>query len=93
MFHFSRFEVVESYRTCHSSKLTSVSAGLGSVVTSSSGALISVHQPDLGLETMTRIKNENCGELAQISYDDTPGRQTLAAGFSNNMVKIWTRAE
>ena len=28
----------------------------------------------------------------QISYSSAPGQQTLAAGFSNNTVKIWTRA-
>ena len=40
---------------------------------------------------MATLTNPECGELAQVSYDSTPGLQTLAAGFSNNTVKIWTR--
>ena len=42
----SRFDVVESYSTGQSSKVTSVVAGLGSVLTSSSNGAITAHHPD-----------------------------------------------
>jgi len=88
-----RFEIVQSYTTGHRSKLTSVAAGLGSVLTASSEGDIRIHHPDRGLGLMGTVTNPDCGELAQISYSSTPGQQTLAAGFSNNTVKIWTRAD
>jgi len=88
-----RFEIVQSYSTGHSSKLTSVVAGLGSVLTASSEGDIRIHHPDRSLGLMGTVTNPDCGELAQISYSSTPGQQTLAAGFSNNTVKIWTRVD
>jgi len=88
-----RFEIVQSYSTGHRSKLTSVAAGLGSVITASSEGDIRIHHPDRCLGLMGTVTNPDCGELAQISYSSAPGKQTLAAGFSNNTVKIWTRAD
>lgn len=90
---YDRFEIVQSYSTGHRSKLTSVAAGLGSVLTASSEGDIRIHHPDRGLGLMGIVTNPDCGELAQISYSSTPGQQTLAAGFSNNTVKIWTRED
>ena len=91
---YDRFDVIHSYTdTGHRTKITSVTGGLGSVITASSAADVRIHQPDRGLGLIKTISNPDCGELAQISYDSTPGRQTLAAGFSNNTVKIWTRAD
>ena len=49
MVNVGRFELVRSYSTGHSGKVTSVCGGLGSVLTSSSAGDIRVHQPDLGL--------------------------------------------
>ena len=49
MVNVDRFELVRSYSTGHSGKVTSVCGGLGSVLTSSSAGDIRVHQPDLGL--------------------------------------------
>ena len=49
MMNVDRFELVRSYSTGHSGKVTSVCGGLGSVLSSSSAGDIRVHQPDLGL--------------------------------------------
>merc|ERR1711902_151895 len=54
---------------------------------------IRIHHPDRCLGLMGTVNNPDCGELAQISYSSAPGNQTLAAGFSNNTVKIWTKAD
>jgi len=86
-----RFDVVQSYRTGGKSKITSIIAGLGCVVSSSSDGDIRIHHPDRNMDLIRRIGNPECGELASVSYNDTPGNQTLVAGFSNNTVKIWSR--
>jgi len=82
-----RFEVVQQYSTGHSGKLTSVQAGLGSLLTAGSDGDIRVFQPDRSLQQIEVIKNPDCGEVAEISHS----RSLLAAAFSNNTVKIWTK--
>jgi len=84
-----RFSLVTSYNTGHQGKLSSISAGLGSVVTAASDGTVRVFQPDRGMALINTIKNPDCGELAQLCYRESS--QTMAAAFSNNTVKIWSR--
>lgn len=83
-----RFDVVESYNTGHSGKITSVTHGLGSLHTSSSDGDIKVFHPNRNLDLITTIKNPDCGEVAQLNYNSN--NKVLAASFSNNTVKIWS---
>lgn len=83
-----RYSLVHSY-SGHDSKVSSISANLGSVLTSASDGTIRVFHPDRKMSLISSIKNPECGELAQLCYDES--RQTMAAAFSNNTVKIWTR--
>eukprot|EP00090_Calanus_glacialis_P002047 TRINITY_DN11540_c0_g1_i2.p1 TRINITY_DN11540_c0_g1~~TRINITY_DN11540_c0_g1_i2.p1 ORF type:complete len:418 (-),score=139.87 TRINITY_DN11540_c0_g1_i2:210-1463(-) len=82
------FEIVQQYNTGHSGKVTSIATGLGSLITSSSDGDIRFFHPSRNLDLMATIKNPDCGEAAQISYND----HILAGAFSNNTVKIWARA-
>lgn len=84
-----RYSLVSSYNTGHQGKLSSISASLGSVVTAASDGTIRVFHPDRAMALMATIKNPDCGELAQLCYQQSS--QTMAAAFSNNTVKIWTR--
>jgi len=79
------FEIVQQYNTGHCGKITAISSGLGSVMTSSSDGDIRIFHPSRSMEPMTVLKNPDCGEVAQISCSD----QILAGAFSNNTVKIW----
>jgi len=81
------FDIVQQYQTGHTGKVTSITHGLGSLMTSSSDGDIRVFHPSRNLNLMTTIKNPDCGEVAQISYNN----QILAGAFSNNTVKIWTK--
>eukprot|EP00092_Neocalanus_flemingeri_P006727 GFUD01007267.1.p1 GENE.GFUD01007267.1~~GFUD01007267.1.p1 ORF type:complete len:429 (-),score=115.95 GFUD01007267.1:225-1511(-) len=81
------FEIVQQYHTGHSGKITSIVHGLGSLMTASSDGDIRVFHPTRNLDLMATIKNPDCGEAAQISYND----HILAGAFSNNTVKIWAR--
>lgn len=82
------FEIVQQYNTGHSGKVTSIATGLGSLITSSSDGDIRFFHPSRNLDLMATIKNPDCGEAAQISYND----HILAGAFSNNTVKIWAKA-
>ena len=85
-----RYSLVRSYHDSdHHGKVSSISANLGSVLTSASDGTIRVFHPDREMSLISSIKNPDCGELAQLSYDQSS--QTMAAAFSNNTVKIWTR--
>lgn len=84
-----RFDVVQQYSTGHSGKITSVVHGLGSVITSSTDGDIKVFHPSRKLELVTTIKSPDCGEAAELSY--SVKNKVLAAAFSNNTVKIWTK--
>jgi len=84
-----RYSLVTSYNTGHEGKLSSISASLGSVVTAASDGTIRVFHPDRKMALMATIKNPDCGELAQLCYQQSS--QTMAAAFSNNTVKIWSR--
>jgi len=84
-----KYSLVRSYQAASRGKLTSVSANLGSVLTSSSDGTIRAFQPDREMALISSIKNADCGELAQLCYQEST--QTLAAAFSNNTVKIWTK--
>jgi len=86
-----RFDVVQSFNAGGKTKITSIIAGLGCVVSSSSDGDIRIHHPDRNMDLIRKIGNPECGELASVSYNDSPGNQTLVAGFSNNTVKIWSR--
>jgi len=81
------FDIVQQYQTGHVGKITSVTHGLGSLMTSSSDGDIRVFHPSRNLDLMATIKNPDCGEVAQLSYNS----KILAGAFSNNTVKIWTR--
>jgi len=79
------FDIIQQYHTGHSGKITSIASSLGSVITSSSDGDIRVFHPNRNLDLMATIKNQDCGEAAQISHND----HVLAGAFSNNTVKIW----
>ena len=83
-----RYSLVSSYSD-HYGKVSSISANLGSVLTSASDGTIRVFHPDRRMSLISSIRNPDCGELAQLCYEET--NQTMAAAFSNNTVKIWTR--
>jgi len=81
------FEVVQSYKTGHTGRLTSVHNGLGCVMTGSSDGSIKVFHPGRNLKAYSTLKSaDSAGEVAQISYHGG----VLAGAFSNNTVKIWT---
>jgi len=82
------FDIVQQYQTGHVGKITSIVHGLGSLMTSSSDGDIRIFHPTRNLDLLTNIKNPDCGEVAQISYNN----QILAGAFSNNTVKIWARS-
>jgi len=84
-----RYSLVSSYYSDRSGKVSSISANLGSVLTSASDGTIRAFQPDRKMSLISAIKNPDCGELAQLCYEESS--QTMAAAFSNNTVKIWTR--
>lgn len=81
------FEVVDTINKIHSGRVTSLHSGLGSLITASSDGDIKVFHPSRRPELITTLKNPDCGEAAQISYNEK--KEILAAGFSNNTVKIW----
>jgi len=82
------FDIVQQYQTGHVGKITSIVHGLGSLMTSSSDGDIRIFHPTRNLDLLSNIKNPDCGEVAQISYNN----QILAGAFSNNTVKIWARS-
>ena len=51
-----RFSLVASYDTGHQGKLSSISAGLGSVVTAASDGTVRVFQPDRGMALINTVK-------------------------------------
>lgn len=81
------FQVVDSLSSGHSGRVTSIQHSVGSLMTASSDGNIRVFHPTRQLHLLNTIKNPDCGEVAQISYNEK--NQVLAAGFSNNTVKIW----
>jgi len=80
------FDLVQSYKTGHNGRLTSIHNGLGCLMTGSSDGNIKVFHPGKNLNQFSTIKNADAGEVAQISYHGG----VLAGAFSNNTVKIWT---
>lgn len=80
------FDLLQSYNTGHTGRLTSIHNGLGCVMTGSSDGSIKVFHPGKNLNQFSTIKNADAGEVAQISYQGG----ILAGAFSNNTVKIWT---
>jgi len=81
------FEVIDTVSSGHSGRVTSMHAGLGSLVTASSDGDIRVLAPTRKPTLINLLKNPDCGEVAQVSYNEK--NQILAAGFSNNTVKTW----
>jgi len=81
------FEVVESLSLGHSGRLTSIQASRGSLVTASSDGDIRVHRPHRAPGLVRLLRSPGCGEAAMVHYREES--QVLAAGFSNNTVRIW----
>lgn len=82
------FNIVQSYTTGSSGRVTSIHSGYGSLMTGSSDGTIAIFHPDRRLDRIALLKNPECGEIAQISYR----HHTLAAACSSNTIKIWSQA-
>jgi len=83
-----KFDLVQSYKTGHSGRVTSIDNNVGSVLTGSSDGSIKVFHSGRNLVPLTTVQktDDDSGEVAQISYRN----HVLAAAYSNNAVKIWT---
>jgi len=79
------FEIVQTYKSGHTGRVTSLVCGRGSYMSSGSDATIRIHQPSRRMELLSAIKVEDCGQVTGLSY----GQGVLAAGGSNNCVNIW----
>jgi WD40 repeat protein len=81
------FDVVESLSSGHTGRVTSLQAGRASLLSASSDGDIRVFRPTRNPGLLTVLRNPDCGEATQISYNEK--NQILAAGFANNTVKTW----
>ncbi|XP_076347040.1 F-box/WD repeat-containing protein 9-like isoform X2 [Tachypleus tridentatus] len=79
-----KFEIVQSYHTGHSGKITGIQYSLGSIITSSTDRTIRVLEPCANPEVIAVLPG--CGEVTGVSLHN----HTLLSADSDNSIYIWT---
>lgn len=82
------FERVQTYKSGHTGRVTSLVCGRGSYLSSGSDETIRIYQPSRRMELLSTIKVEDSGQVTGLSYS----QGVLVAGGSNNCVNVWKPA-
>ena len=81
----NKMEEIKVLHNLHSNKITSIDAGMGGIVTSSSDKTLKILQPDLSLKVIASIEDKELGDVVSVSFSE----DCLAAGSGGDIIQVW----
>ena len=80
---------VKCLEKLHQSKLLDIDASKGGIVTCSSDKTVKILQPDLSMNTIVHLADENYGEVTAVSHF----RGILAMGHGEEVIRFYDRSD
>ena len=81
----NKMEEIKVVHRLHENKITSVDAGMGGIVTSSTDKTLKILQPDMSLKVITTIQDKELGDVVSVSFSE----DCLAAGSGSEYIQVW----
>lgn len=80
---------VKCLKNLHGNKILDIDASKGGVVTCSSDKTVKIIQPDLSMNTILHIHEENYGEVTAVSH----WRGVLAIAHSEEVIRFYDQSD
>ena len=81
----NKMEEIKAVPNLHSTKITGIDVGLDGIVTSSSDKTVKILQPDLSLNVIATLTDNELGEVVAVSF----ANDCLAVGSGLEYVQVW----